>query len=957
MLAFRTMLPARCAAAAMAAPLALLTTATASAGIHLDIVASPAPARQGDVVDVEITVTNDDAFARTDVSVILAYPAGLDSFYDTNSECQCPSTTCDPGEDAVFTIPTLGAGKGMTYSLAARVAAAQPDGAIIPLAARALDDAVELATANTTIVVDGSRTLDLALTESSDPVTPGAYVDYTMVYGLRATAAGEAGVVLSLPLPDGMTLVAASPGGKLNGDAVEWPLGNLNPGATGEHWARFMLDAALPIGTVTSAEARLETGDGDVVTYRSSARIQDDIPLQFLVTAGPNPARTDETIDLELAIVNRSAFERTDVSVILEIPQLMASVYDTLFDGDCPSTTCDPTELARFTVGTLPAGKGLTYSVPARIATSVVDGTVVNFEAYLSDGQGDRRESATSIAVSDPRAFNLALSEAHDPLPSSGRVELTLTWGLSQAAVGAPGARLRLPLPDGTTFVGASHDGALADGVVAWSLGDLNPGTAGTRTVTLDVDPGVDAGSILRASALVTDALATPRITHAGGSVRVEPPLPLQVRVSATPTTARPGEVMDVEITVTNTDAFDRTGVTLSMEVPDLVASFYDTLTDGDCPSTTCDPTENQFFDLGTIAAGAGRTFTVPMYAAAATPSGSVIRVEAQARDNTGAQARSASAFAIDANREYDLALVESDEPIVTGGSITYTVTGGTMATGNGVVDGRLRFFPPAGTAVIGQSDGGAMVDGAVEWGLGALNPGVGRSRRVTVALDGDVVAGAVLAATATFSDAASPIAESRFEDTTRIAGAAPLDVELTVAQNAVAPGAPFHLDLSVKNTTAFDRANVTMYLEWPDGVASEYDSTFGGDCPSTTCDPQERATFVIPVLAAGETISFPVNPTVADATPIGTVINFDALAIDGLGAHAADGDALYVGTSFIPARNGDINDDGRVDVADLLGLLAAWGPCGDPDTCAADFTGDGAVDVSELLVLLANWG
>jgi len=50
-----------------------------------------------------------------------------------------------------------------------------------------------------------------------------------------------------------------------------------------------------------------------------------------------------------------------------------------------------------------------------------------------------------------------------------------------------------------------------------------------------------------------------------------------------------------------------------------------------------------------------------------------------------------------------------------------------------------------------------------------------------------------------------------------------------------------------------------------------------------------------------------------------------------------------------------DLNCDGEVDFADLLILLAAWGPC--PDECPADFNGDGIVDFADLLEMLSNWG
>jgi hypothetical protein len=57
------------------------------------------------------------------------------------------------------------------------------------------------------------------------------------------------------------------------------------------------------------------------------------------------------------------------------------------------------------------------------------------------------------------------------------------------------------------------------------------------------------------------------------------------------------------------------------------------------------------------------------------------------------------------------------------------------------------------------------------------------------------------------------------------------------------------------------------------------------------------------------------------------------------------------------PGVPGDLNDDGVVDVFDLLILLGEWGPCGNPADCAADLNGDGAVDVFDLLMLLGHWG
>lgn len=50
----------------------------------------------------------------------------------------------------------------------------------------------------------------------------------------------------------------------------------------------------------------------------------------------------------------------------------------------------------------------------------------------------------------------------------------------------------------------------------------------------------------------------------------------------------------------------------------------------------------------------------------------------------------------------------------------------------------------------------------------------------------------------------------------------------------------------------------------------------------------------------------------------------------------------------------GDLNDDGSVDVSDMLLLLNQWGVC---ESCVADLNADGSVDVSDLLLLFGMWG
>ncbi|MEE8156214.1 MAG: right-handed parallel beta-helix repeat-containing protein [Phycisphaerales bacterium] len=113
-------------------------------------------------------------------------------------------------------------------------------------------------------------------------------------------------------------------------------------------------------------------------------------------------------------------------------------------------------------------------------------------------------------------------------------------------------------------------------------------------------------------------------------------------------------------------------------------------------------------------------------------------------------------------------------------------------------------------------------------------------------------------------------------------------------------------------------------------------------------------------------------SPCIDKGNPNGNIIPPDTFDLDGDGSTAeatpdldlnnriADGTENFglivdMGVYEFPACcPWDLEDSGGVGAADLLILLAGWGP--NPDH-RADFNNDGMVGASDLLALLANWG
>ncbi|MCH2134705.1 MAG: hypothetical protein MK116_13255, partial [Phycisphaerales bacterium] len=63
-----------------------------------------------------------------------------------------------------------------------------------------------------------------------------------------------------------------------------------------------------------------------------------------------------------------------------------------------------------------------------------------------------------------------------------------------------------------------------------------------------------------------------------------------------------------------------------------------------------------------------------------------------------------------------------------------------------------------------------------------------------------------------------------------------------------------------------------------------------------------------------------------------------------------------YLPCGGIDNQEGDIDEDGDVDVDDLMEVIGGWGSCM-PLECDGDIDGDDHVGIADLLIVLDNWG
>jgi hypothetical protein len=86
--------------------------------------------------------------------------------------------------------------------------------------------------------------------------------------------------------------------------------------------------------------------------------------------------------------------------------------------------------------------------------------------------------------------------------------------------------------------------------------------------------------------------------------------------------------------------------------------------------------------------------------------------------------------------------------------------------------------------------------------------------------------------------------------------------------------------------------------------------------------------------------------------------VNGDGLADVLVGAPGGDPNgSTDAGESYVifsPVIRGDLNDDGSVDVVDLIQIILNWGPCS--GACPGDLDGDCTVGPTDLVILIENW-
>ena len=196
-------------------------------------------------------------------------------------------------------------------------------------------------------------------------------------------------------------------------------------------------------------------------------------------------------------------------------------------------------------------------------------------------------------------------------------------------------------MPAGTAFVSTTGGGTQSGGEVSWSLATLAAGEVAQKQVVVIVNDALPAGTLLESEAIINGSrefLSTERRATAVAYIAPDTTLALSMNVGPQP--ALPGQMLDVELTVTNTTDTQIFGVQVDMIYPAGMLDVGEGAITGpftdNCVGISCGAGENMIWNLGTLNPGQTVSLSFPVLVANATANGTVIQWKAMATQDNG---------------------------------------------------------------------------------------------------------------------------------------------------------------------------------------------------------------------------------------------------------------------------------------------------------------------------------
>jgi len=669
-----------------------------------------------------------------------------------------------------------------------------------------------------------------------------------------------------------------------------------------------------------------------------------DVNLE--VQVNPGTVAPGDAVLVELIVSNDGAGVETNITVDLDYPADMNVLPNGAISagGGCPGTVinnnaCDSGEVAAWTIGTLTPGQSVTLSLPPVVTAGLADGTLIAWNARVSDGVGQVGEDSATLEVETNLALRVAIDTDESPVDAADFLTYTLRYG-NEAPSSTTGTTLTFPVPTNTTFASATGGGTFDGTEVSWSLGTLPSGGLGEQQVVVQLDGGLADGEIVIVDSAeftgTNSAIATE--ARASATVPVAPQGPLALGLVVTPNPAEQSETLHVEMTVTNRSAATVFGATLNLRWPTGMDFLRNSALSagGICAGTivnnsACDSREIAQWTLGTLPPGQSVTVSFQPVVAGAATNGALIPWNAWLVEDGNTFVSESDTVQV-GSQALTLSIDEDNDPVDVGDLLTYTVRYGNDSAAS-ATSTTLTFPVPTNTTFVSATNGGTFDGSEVSWALGTLPAGGLGEQQVVVLVNAGLATGELIEADyAEISGTNNSLpTQQRASSVAHVAPQGPLALGLVVTPNPAEQAEMLRVEMTVTNRSAATVFGATLNLRWPTGMDFLRNSalTEGGICAGTivnnsACDSRETAQWVLGTLPPGRSVTVSFQPVVDSAATNGALIPWRAWLVEDNNTWVLESDTVQVGNQALTLSIDEDKDP--VDTGDLLTYTLRYG-------------------------------
>lgn len=416
--------------------------------------------------------------------------------------------------------------------------------------------------------------LSLTKTASPSPAVPGTNETYTLAVKNNGPDAAQS-VVVSDPLPSGLTFVSAGTGCSYAAGKVTCTQSSLASGSTASFSVVGHLASSLRAGVVNTATVTSSTPDLDLNNNSStaSAPLGPKADLQIVKTASTGSVMAGGQVMYTLVVNNDGPSNATGATVSDTLPTGMSVVSAAPTQGLCTTglgITCH--------LGTIAAGGSAQVLVTANVAATAA-GSMVNSATVVGQqpdpDPGNNSSSATVTVVAQPApgaAGSQPVSDIQVAKTVNRRTAYpgqVLTYTVSVTNHGpdvasnvnvTDASSLSLKVLSAKPSQGSCHSGR----PTTCSLGTLANGAHATIKVSGEVMATGSEGNTASATSAGRDADPTNNLDAARSAITAQ----LRLRKTATPRSVKAGGTIAYRLALTNPNAIAVHGVAVCDRLP-----------------------------------------------------------------------------------------------------------------------------------------------------------------------------------------------------------------------------------------------------------------------------------------------------------------------------------------------------------------------------------------------------